>query len=197
MSLLDNNRRKARETGAPVAFEAPRARLDAFPGEGSPEIVITNWSNRRAALPQSSCPLSDCDKVRYRFLFPVRSAPVTRQTSSEWHGRIEVHLMMHFSKHVLIAACLVWFGGCAPQDTLDETARASAAAPGTEQAAGDAEGQYVNKVVCKRITPTGSRTNATKTCATVAEWEELSRESQDATNELSRRTGMSNRMEGN
>jgi hypothetical protein len=104
--------------------------------------------------------------------------------------------MMHFLKHVLTAACLLWLGACAPQETLDETAQASAAAPATEQMAGEAEGRYVDKVVCKRILATGSRTNATKTCATVAEWEELSRGSQDATNELSRRTGMSNRMEG-
>jgi hypothetical protein len=104
--------------------------------------------------------------------------------------------MMHFLKHALTAACLVGLGACAPQETLNETAQARAAAPATAQEAGDAEGRYVDKVVCKRIATTGSRTNTTRTCATVAEWEELSRGSQDATNELSRRTGMSNRMEG-
>jgi hypothetical protein len=104
---------------------------------------------------------------------------------------------MHFSKHVLAAICVAVFSGCAVNDAVDETAQASVSDPAASPpAAGPEEGQYVNKVVCKRILPTGSRTNATKTCATVAEWEELSRGSQDATNELSRRTGMSNRMEG-
>jgi len=107
---------------------------------------------------------------------------------------------MHFSKLVLAAICLAAFGGCAANDPVDETAQASVSnpsAPEAGQPAEGTEGQYVNKVVCKRIMPTGSRTNGTKTCATVAEWEELSRSSQDATNEVSRRTGMSNRMEGN
>jgi Flp pilus assembly protein CpaB len=104
--------------------------------------------------------------------------------------------MMHFLKHLVFAtACLVVFGGCAANDVVEDTAQANASAPVTGQA--NAEGQYVNKVVCKRILPTGSRTNATKVCATVAEWEELSRGSQDAVNEHNRRTGMSNRMEGN
>ncbi len=102
---------------------------------------------------------------------------------------------MH-SKHVVtVTTCLVFFGGCAAKDAVEETAQSNASAPVTGQA--NVEGQYVNKVVCKRILPTGSRTNATKVCATVTEWEELSRASQDATNEHSRRTGMSNRMEGN
>jgi hypothetical protein len=103
---------------------------------------------------------------------------------------------MHFFRHVLAAVCLAAFSGCAVSDAVDETAQASVSAPAADQAAAGTEGQYVNKVVCKRIVTTGSRTNATKTCATVAEWEELSRSSQDATNELSRRTGMSNRMDG-
>jgi hypothetical protein len=102
---------------------------------------------------------------------------------------------MHFSRLVL-AAGLAAFSGCAVNDAVDETAQANVSAPTAEQAAAGTEGQYVNKVVCKRIVTTGSRTNATKTCATVAQWEELSRSSKDATNELSRRTGMSNRMDG-
>jgi hypothetical protein len=103
---------------------------------------------------------------------------------------------MHFSRLVLAAIGLAAVGGCAANDPVDETAQASVSAPEAGQPAEGTEGQYVNKVVCKRIMPTGSRTNGTKTCATVAEWEELSRSSQDATNELGRRTGMSNRMEG-
>lgn len=102
---------------------------------------------------------------------------------------------MHCSKYVFAANCLVFLGGCAVNDAAEETVTANVSAPATEQA--DAEGQYVDKVVCKRILPTGSRTNARKTCATVAEWEELSRASQDAVNERSRRGVLDNRMEGN
>lgn len=102
---------------------------------------------------------------------------------------------MHFPRFLFIASWLVFLGGCAVNDVAEETATANVSAPDTAQ--GDAEGQYVNKVVCKRILPTGSRTNAQKTCATVAEWEELSRASQDAVNERSRRGVLDNRMEGN
>lgn len=102
---------------------------------------------------------------------------------------------MHFSTYVFAASCLVFLGGCAVNDAAEETATANVAATATEPV--DAEGQYVNKVVCKRILPTGSRTNAQRTCATVAQWEELSRASQDAANERSRRAAMDNRMEGN
>lgn len=102
---------------------------------------------------------------------------------------------MHFPKHVITATCFVFLGGCAVNDVAEDTATANVSAAATEQV--DAEGQYVNKVVCKRILPTGSRTNAQKTCATVAEWQELSRASQDAVNERSRRAAMDNRMEGN
>ena len=104
---------------------------------------------------------------------------------------------MHFSSYVFTALCVAALSGCAVKNAADETAQASLSAPAAGQAvSAETEGHYVNKVVCKRITHTGSRTNTSKTCATVAEWEELSRSSQDAVNEHSRRTGMSNRMDG-
>ena len=104
---------------------------------------------------------------------------------------------MRFTSYIFPALCVAALGGCAGQNTANDTMQASVTAPESGQAASvEAEGRYVDKVVCKRIMHTGSRTNTSKTCATVAEWEELSRSSQDAVNEHSRRTGMSNRMEG-
>ena len=104
---------------------------------------------------------------------------------------------MRFTSYMFAAVCVAALSGCAAQNPANETMQASVAAPEPGQAtSAEAEGRYVDKVVCKRIMHTGSRTNTSKTCATVAEWEELSRSSQDAVNEHSRRTGLSNRMEG-
>jgi hypothetical protein len=65
-----------------------------------------------------------------------------------------------------------------------------AVALGSQASAESSADKDPNKVVCKKIYPTGSRTRVTKVCATQAEWDAEARDSSDSVKNMQGKAGV-------
>lgn len=85
---------------------------------------------------------------------------------------------------------LTLIGACAGQDRPPAATTAPAAAPATVAApeavaATEAPAVAEDRMICKRIAPTGSRI-AKKTCMKASQWEQAQRDAREATDTIQR-----------
>ncbi len=94
---------------------------------------------------------------------------------------------MKVTNFYIIAACIAGLSACAansPTETGDSAAAAGAQAQAV--ASSSAKADKPEKMICKRMVPTGSRIGK-KVCATAKQWEATAAASQEALRETTRR----------